>query len=243
MKKTRYLVLLVLLVILSACRSVVAPEFDLDPVVKEIDSKDLKYRELKKESDLIVKVKILDQLDLANSTVEDKDDFHALRQFEIVNVLENNMDYDFEKSLLPVLKESSAVDVSNVYYTSNHRPLSYKDEVVLFLRQVNDNVFELVDGDHSVVNTKDIIANQNLEITINTLFEYFEGKVNGKSVPYSELTLVDQPKNVKFDRYTLQIQDFEIPVRIGKDSKLNKEYLLIGNVTFQLKDSILDSIK
>lgn len=243
MKKAQILVLLITLLVLSSCRSVVAPEFNLDPVVKKIKSENLEYKELLEKSDLVVKVKVKDELNLSNSIVKDENDFHAQREVEVLEVFEVKNEFDFSKTKRIVIKEAAAIDFDKVYYTSNHMPLSHDVQYVLFLSELKDGQYELVDGDNGVVNLDSIISNQNIETTVNSLFKYFDGTINNKKVRYVPLKLVDQPKNIKFERVTIKLKDFDIPVRIGKNDSTKKEYLLLGNFTFEFSEPIIDSIK
>lgn len=243
MKKTHLLVLVLMLIGLSSCRSVVAPEFNLEPVVKKVESNELNFKELLDKSDVVVLAKVKDQLDLANSTVVSETNFFALRDIEVLEVFENKSELDIEEKDHLLIREAAAIDIENVYYTSNHMPLSEKSQYVLFLNEIVNGEFEIVDGDNGVVNIDSIISNQNIETTVNSLFKYFGGTINNKPVEYVELTLVDQPTNVKFERTTVKMEDFEIPVRLGKDTASNREYLVLGTFTFELSKPMIDSIK
>lgn len=242
MKITRLLGILVFLLALSSCRSVVAPEFHLDPIVTQVKSKDLDFSELLDKSDLVVKVKVVDKLDLTNSNIESEKEFHALRHLEILEVLEDNIDLKDDVKVI-TLMEAAAINTENVYYTSNHMPLVQDEEYVLFLSLRQDGQYEILDGDNGVVNIKNITSNQNVEVMVNTLFKYFKPEINGKSIDYVKVNLVDQQKNVKFDRYTIKLQDIEIPVRLGQNKSTKKEYLMISTLTFELDEPILSKIK
>lgn len=243
MKKTHLLVLILMLIVLSSCRSVVAPEFNLNPVVKKVKSNELNFKELLDKSDLVVSVKVKDLLGLANSTVINDTNFFALRDIEVLEVFENKNKLDIQAQDHLLVREAAAIDMDNVYYTSNHMPLSEKTKYVLFLNENTNGELVIVDGDNGVVNIDSIISNQNIETTVNSLFKYFGGTINDKPIEYVELTLVDQPKNVKFERYTVEMEDFKIPVRLGKDVSTDKEYLVLGTFSFELSNPMIDSIK
>lgn len=242
MKITRILGTLIILLILSSCRSVVAPEFDLNPIVKKVENKNSSFSQLVSEADLVLEVNVLDKLNLTNSTIKNEEDFYALRSVEVVNVLENNLNYKkTEKGI--VIKEAAALDKENVYYTSNHMPFEEGTKYILFLKQIKDNVFEVLDGDNAVVNIGNVTSNQNVEVMVNTLFKYLNPTINGKGIDYVNLTLVESPKNVKFERYTVKLRDFDIPIRLGIDINTKKEYLMISTFTFQLESPQISKIR
>lgn len=240
--KLKGILVLLILIVLSSCRSVVAPEFDLNPVVKKETSKNLTYKEIKSESELIVRVKVEDKLTLANSVVRNKNSFHSLRHVQVLNVLQAK-DEKLKADDVLVIREAAAIDIDNVYYTSNHMPLVENNEYVLFLNKNDKDEYVIVDGDNGVVNVSNIINNQNTEIMVNVLFEYFEPTVNDVKIDYVPLKLVEQPKNVKYERITIKTNQVDIPLRIGKDVTSDKEYITIGNLYFELASPIYNKIK
>lgn len=250
--KLKGILVLLVLIVLSSCRSVVAPEFDLNPVVKNETSNDLKYEELKDESELVVRVKVLDKLTLANSVVRTKYSFYSLRNVEILDVYHIKEETDKEvtnkEETVQVedvieIKEAAAIDASNVYYTSNHMPLVENGEYVLFLDKNDNGDYVILDGDNGVVNVDNIINNQNIEVMVNVLFEYFKPVINNVEIDYVPLTLVEQPKNVKYERITVKTKQVDIPLRIGQQTSTNQEYITIGNIYFELEEPILEKIK
>lgn len=240
--KLKTLLVLLVLIVLSSCRSVVAPEFDLNPIVKKVKSENIEYKKLVESSDLVVKVKVLDKLDLSNSQVKNKTNFHSIRHVEVLDVLENNEELDVKVKDVLVVKEAAAIDTENVYYTNNHMPLVESTEYVLYLNENGNEEYELIDGDNGVVNLSNVINNQNIEVTVNTLFKHFKPMINDKEIPYTYLKLVDQPKNVKFDRVTVKTEQVELPLRVGKDTSTNVEYIVIGTFYFQLEKPLLHSL-
>lgn len=249
--KIKGILVLLVLIVLSSCRSVVAPEFDLNPVVKSEKSENLSYIDIKDESELIVKVKVEDKLSLDNSFVSSKRSFYALRTVTVLEVFKQTGKDDQEpikeEDLVKaedqlVIKEAAAIDNLNIYYTSNHMPLAENNEYVLFLKKVNDR-YEVVDGDNGVVDINNIINNQNTETAVNVIFEYFKPTINNIALEYVPLKATKLPSNVKFERFTVKTDKIDIPVRIGQDTTTQKEYIAIGNIFLELESPILNKIK
>lgn len=235
--------LVLLLIFLTGCQSVIAPEYNLKPSVKQVRSENYSVSELESKSDLLVRVKVNDQIGLDNSTVNNAQSFYSLRKLEVLEVFRQSSQLSVKKEDELILKEAVAVDTNKIYYTSNHYPLTMDHEYILHLHHIGDNTYLIVDGDNGVINLESLIHNQNIEVTINIIFKYFPMKLDNQVLSYRPLKKVSNKHKVVYNRYVLSAKDRELPVRLGKDSKTNKEYLMIGQYTFEVEGSLLEQMK
>lgn len=223
-----------LLIILAGCQPVKAPEFDLNPVIQTCKCSDADYGTLEESALLVVKVKVLDKVSVTNSVFENDNSFYSTRQLEVLEIYKNETEQKLNKLDKIQLKESSAVSGRDIYFYENHIPLQQSTQYVLYLTPNQDH-YLLLHGDMGVINVDSFLANTNINIMANFMFKYLNPQINGKTIEYKPLTLIEVVNDkIRFVTENVKFNMIEFPIEIAYGKGYQIEYIRFYKHTFKL---------
>lgn len=226
MKKILLLTLL-LFVVTSCTKKVSAPEMKLSTVVFNHEVEAVDYETIRDNSELIVYVKVLTPLNMADSHFN-RGDYHNHRQLEVLKVLKAPKDFDETEILF---REYAAIDEDKLYVSENVTPLEVGEQVILFLKTTDTKYYELSNEVAGLIYTDDLLRNQNVEVAFNTIFEFMNPINLGKKVEFRPLVLIDQEDGSGYNHFTIGTDLYPIKVQLSKSSKIIK----IGDYLFKYK--------
>lgn len=217
MKKILLLTLLLLLVT-SCTTRVSAPEKKLSTVVFNHEVEEENYETLRDNSELIVYARVITPLNMADSHFN-RGDYHNHRKLEVLDILKSSPDVVEEEILF---REYAAIDADNLYLSENVTPLDVDEKVILFLNSTDTEYYELSNEALGLIYTEDLLRNKDMEVAINTIFEFMNPTFLGKEVEYRPLVIADKEDGSGYDKLTIETDLYPIDVELSKSLKVIK---------------------